>query len=66
MGVLRERKARLNSLNPGAHVTERHQEHVTIVRAISDGNLRLAEAASLIHVELGHGRTSQALRQRNS
>jgi DNA-binding GntR family transcriptional regulator len=64
MGVLRERKARLNSLDPGGHARERHQEHVIVVDAIAHGNIRLAEASSLTHVELGHARTSRALRER--
>ncbi|MDG4667189.1 GntR family transcriptional regulator [Mycobacterium sp. 236(2023)] len=66
MGVLRERRARLNSLDPGGHAQERHQEHIVVVDAIAHGNVRLAEVSSLTHVELGHARTSRALRERGS
>lgn len=61
MMLLRERKARLNALAPGGHAVDRHQEHLVLVEAIAHGNIRLAEASALTHVELGHSRTSRAI-----
>jgi DNA-binding GntR family transcriptional regulator len=66
MTLLRERKARLNAIDPGGHAQDRHHEHVILVNAIAHGNVRLAEAAALTHVELGHSRTSRALHQRDA
>ena len=66
MALLRERKARLNAIDPGGHATERHHEHVILVNAIAQGNGRLAEASALTHVELGHSRTSRALQERDA
>lgn len=66
MTLLRERKARLNAIDPGGHAQDRHQEHAILVDAITDGNVRLAEASALTHVELGHSRVTRAWHERDN
>lgn len=64
MAILRERKARLNAVNVGAHAKARHDEHAVLVAAIVSGHARLAEASAFTHVELGSARTTRALKER--
>lgn len=61
MEPLRERSNRLNVANMERDPSVRHNEHVSLVDAIAEGNSELAAAVAYSHVEWGRQRTFETL-----